>query len=108
MPSLQVLDTSVFARALKDGNGDCSSIGLEHLKSLQKFGVRIQCQGASDAEVEEAEAELRCAINHHPNRPTFEIHRWFENKMSSSVKDQQEVREQCLIASFETQLLFLC
>ncbi|RLM56237.1 putative disease resistance RPP13-like protein 3 isoform X1 [Panicum miliaceum] len=79
-----------------DGNGDCSSIGLEHLKSLQKVGVRIQCQDASDAEVEEAEAELRCAINHHPNRPTFEIHRWFENKMSSSVQDQQELEDNSL------------
>ncbi|CAL5036357.1 unnamed protein product [Urochloa decumbens] len=75
MPNLQVLNTSVFVRALKDNNGDCSNIGLEHLTSLQKVKAFVQCQGASDAEVEIAEARLHDECFRHPNRPKIQMHR---------------------------------
>ncbi|CAL5044999.1 unnamed protein product [Urochloa decumbens] len=75
MPNLQVLNTSVFVRALKDNNGDCSNIGLEHLTSLQKVKAFVQCQGTSDAEVEIAEAKLQDECFRHPNRPKIQMHR---------------------------------
>ncbi|XP_062181747.1 disease resistance protein RGA5-like isoform X2 [Phragmites australis] len=90
MPNLQVLRTCVFVRALKDGNGDCANIiGLEYLTSLQKFRVWIDCEGASAAEVDEAEAALRNQTDVHPNRPALEVYRCNEVKMISSVQDQE-------------------
>lgn len=57
------------------------NIGLECLTALQKVTVRIGCQDASAAEVEEAEAMLRHALTVHPNHPTLELIRHFEDKM---------------------------
>ncbi|OEL18174.1 Disease resistance RPP13-like protein 4 [Dichanthelium oligosanthes] len=89
MPNLQVLETAVFVRALKDGNGDCSIIGLEYLTCLRKVSSIIHCRGASAIQVEETEAELQCAINDHPNRPTFTGYRRSEGEMALSVQDEE-------------------
>ncbi|XP_062181941.1 disease resistance protein RGA5-like [Phragmites australis] len=90
MPNLQSLSTAVFVRALKDGNGDCDNIiGLEYLTSLREVQVWIDCQGASAAEVDEAEAALRNQTDVHPNRPTLQVIRWNGAKMISSVQDQE-------------------
>lgn len=98
MPNLQVLHTCVFVRALiKDGNGDCcSNMGLEYLTSLHKVIVGIQCQGASAAEVQKVEAQLRYDIDVHPNHPTLEMYRRSQDKMVLSDQDRQV---QSLVAS---------
>ncbi|CAL4985277.1 unnamed protein product [Urochloa decumbens] len=81
MPSLEFLEFFFFVRTLKDCNNDCSNIGLECLKALQKVTVRIGCQGASVSEVEEAEAALRHAAEVHPNHVILEPIRHFEDQM---------------------------
>ncbi|TVU38939.1 hypothetical protein EJB05_12336, partial [Eragrostis curvula] len=86
MPNLEVLSSRVFVRALKDGNGDCANIGLQCLTSLQQVQVDLDCEGASAAEVEEAEAALRKANEVHPNRPTLSLWRMYTEKMISTVQ----------------------
>jgi len=81
MPGLEFLEFFFFVRIFKDCSGDCGNIGLECLTALQKVTIRIGCQDASAAEVEEAEAMLRHALTVHPNHPTLELIRHFEDKM---------------------------
>ncbi|XP_066339526.1 disease resistance protein RGA5-like [Miscanthus floridulus] len=81
MPCLEFLEFFFFVQTMKYCNGYCSSIGLEYLTALKKVTVRIGCQGASVVEVEEAEAALRRAAEVHPNHPTLELIRHFEDKM---------------------------
>ena len=90
MPCLEFLEFFFFVQTMKDCNGYCGSIGLEYLTALKKVTVRIGCQGASVVEVEEAEAALRHAVRIHPNHPTLELIRHFEDKMILA-SDQQEV-----------------
>jgi len=81
MPCLEFLEFFFFVQTMKYCNGYCSSIGLEYLTALKKVTVRIGCQGASVVEVEEAEAALRRSAEVHPNHPTLELIRHFEDKM---------------------------
>ncbi|TVU41599.1 hypothetical protein EJB05_15131, partial [Eragrostis curvula] len=62
MPNVELLDFAVPVRALKDGNGTCDNLGLEHLASLRKVRATTNCRGACTAEVEEVEASLRHAV----------------------------------------------
>lgn len=89
MPNLECLRTSVFPLPLKDGNSDCSNIGLEYLTSLRKVRVDILYQRELPADVEEAETTLKSAINAHPNCPTFEVQRWQYYGTASSVQDEE-------------------
>ncbi|CAO2148858.1 unnamed protein product [Urochloa humidicola] len=75
MPSLQVLEFSLQASALKNQHCFYDDIGLEHLPSLEKVRVRIQSNiGAEvEAEVEAAEVTLRHAADVHPNHPSLHI-----------------------------------
>jgi len=81
MPGLEFLEFFFFARTMKDCNGYCSNTGLEYLTALQKVTIRIGCEGVSAAEVEKAGGALRHAAEVHPNRPTLELIRHFEDKM---------------------------
>ncbi|XP_037408294.1 disease resistance protein RGA5-like [Triticum dicoccoides] len=44
-------------------------LGMRHLPSLQRVEVRVTTKGASEREVDEAEAALRAAAEDHPNHP---------------------------------------
>ncbi|XP_034585149.1 disease resistance protein Pik-2 isoform X2 [Setaria viridis] len=92
MPNLQELRSNVSVRALyKDGNGSCSDLGLEYLPSLRSVEIGFHGEGASDDDVEKAEAELRNAAQLHPNRPRIEFHRYFIPTVSKfTVQDDKE------------------
>uniref|UniRef100_A0A0A9ACI4 NB-ARC domain-containing protein n=1 Tax=Arundo donax TaxID=35708 RepID=A0A0A9ACI4_ARUDO len=81
MPSLEDLQFGVDVRGLKDANIDCGKLGLESLPSLRRVKVEINCEDASVRDVEEAEAMLKHAADTHPNRPTLELIRRFEDAM---------------------------
>ncbi|CAL5006891.1 unnamed protein product [Urochloa decumbens] len=90
MPKLEVLTVGVFLRACKDGNGDCSNIGLGCLPSLHKVRVSIDCGRASAADVEEAVAALRNAADAHPNHLALQVHRRNGGDLvASTVKDTE-------------------
>ncbi|TVU41656.1 hypothetical protein EJB05_15195, partial [Eragrostis curvula] len=61
MPKVEFLGFKVPVGALKDGNGTCDNLGLEHLSSLRKVEAWLDCRCAYTAEVEEVEAALRHA-----------------------------------------------
>jgi disease resistance protein RPM1 len=77
MPSLEKISSTIFVWAFKDGSYGCDTLGLEHPPSLhtaQFFMQYDEYDGKSDAEVDEAEAALRNAIQAvHPKTPTLEI-----------------------------------
>ncbi|GJN05017.1 hypothetical protein PR202_ga22612 [Eleusine coracana subsp. coracana] len=81
MPNVEVLESQIYVRALKDGNGDCSNTGLQYLPSLQIFNVHLNCEGVTDAEVDETVAALRKTTEAHPNHPTLRLDRWGLHKM---------------------------
>ncbi|CAL4990792.1 unnamed protein product [Urochloa decumbens] len=85
MPNLQRLHFAVPVRALyKDGNGGCDNLRLECLPSLRNVEVDILCFGATDDDVEKAEAELRHAAQLHPKGPMLELKRWGKTKDEES------------------------
>ena len=55
--------------------------------TLPRF--RIDCRGASVAEVEEREAALRRVVDVHPNHPTLEVTRYEEEEMISDAQNQE-------------------
>ncbi|CAO2145180.1 unnamed protein product [Urochloa humidicola] len=80
-PNLQHLRFAVPVRALyKDGNGGCDNLRLECLPSLRNVEVDILCFGATDDDVEKAEAELKHAAQLHPKGPMLELKRWGKTK----------------------------
>ncbi|TKW37522.1 hypothetical protein SEVIR_1G052200v4 [Setaria viridis] len=76
MPNLQELSYDVPVRALyKDGNGSCGDVRLSCLPSLLSVKIYVDCEDASADDVEKAEAELRDAVQLHPNRPIISLER---------------------------------
>jgi disease resistance protein RPM1 len=75
MPNLEVLQFVVPLRALRDNNGDCGSIGLEYLPSLQELRGWIDCEDVPVAESDAEFAALRNACNVHPNHPTLRMYK---------------------------------
>ncbi|KAJ1276951.1 hypothetical protein BS78_05G256100 [Paspalum vaginatum] len=74
MPNLEALYFRVHVRELTAcENGSHDNLGLEHLTSLQKVRIDLDCWDALVDVVEEEEVALRNAIQIHPNRPTLEI-----------------------------------
>ncbi|TVU49412.1 hypothetical protein EJB05_00720 [Eragrostis curvula] len=98
MPNLQVLRMPIFVRALKDGNIDCRNIiGLEYLGLLQDGFLWIDCEGASTADVQEAEAALWNAIDVHPNRPTFQLPRWNHQELEDDKEYEEEGKRRAIM-----------
>ncbi|CAO2145219.1 unnamed protein product [Urochloa humidicola] len=87
LPSLQNLDFGIDVQDFKQDGND--SVSLEYFASLQCVTLRVYCQGASAAEVEQVEAALRRAADVHPNRPTLEVERYEEELMISAGQDQE-------------------
>jgi hypothetical protein len=50
-------------------------LGLRNLLSLKEIVVIVNFGYSCFADVEEAEAALKHAVENHPNRPTLQIHR---------------------------------
>jgi len=70
----------------KEGIEDLD-LGLDNLLSLEQVAVRVNCSGATAAEVQEVEAMVTRAVENHPNRPTVKMDRkWEENILSDEDK----------------------
>jgi len=63
-------------------------LGLDNLLSLEKVTVRVDCIGATAAEVQEVEAMVTRAVENHPNRPTIKVDRAYEQKMLSNEESE--------------------
>jgi hypothetical protein len=48
-------------------------LGLDNLLSLEQVTVRVDCTGATAAEVDEVEAVVTRAVDNHPNHPIMKI-----------------------------------
>ncbi|WVZ88127.1 hypothetical protein U9M48_034678 [Paspalum notatum var. saurae] len=59
---------------IKDAIGDLD-FGLGNLLSLERVTIWVDCEGAHRADVEDAEAVLRCAVKDHPKHPALFIRR---------------------------------
>ncbi|VAH84964.1 unnamed protein product [Triticum turgidum subsp. durum] len=68
-PRLKHLRFSFPAKWISRENID---LGMRHLPSLQRVRVDVIKEGASDAEVNEAEAALMAAAEDHPNHPVLD------------------------------------
>jgi disease resistance protein RPM1 len=84
MPKLQRLKLHFEVRRREGGGFD---IGLDNLASLKHVTVRVDCEGARTKEVEDVEAKVRDAIDMHPNHPTLELSRDYEELM---IKDEDK------------------
>ncbi|CAL4990796.1 unnamed protein product [Urochloa decumbens] len=88
MPNLQRLRFDVPVRALyEDGNGGCDNLRLECLPSLHNVEVDILCFGATDDDVDKAEAKLRHATQFHPNGPVLKLKRLKKHEDSDEEFD---------------------
>jgi hypothetical protein len=58
-------------------------LGLDNLLSLEQVTVRVDCLGATAAEVQELEAVVTHAVENHPNRPTIKMDREYEKDIIS-------------------------
>ncbi|KAF0913001.1 hypothetical protein E2562_019799 [Oryza meyeriana var. granulata] len=72
MPSLTQLWLELPVRETREINGGFD-LGLGNLQSLQIVRVSLQCEGASNKEVKEAEAAVRYSIKAHRNHPALEL-----------------------------------
>ncbi|TVU01187.1 hypothetical protein EJB05_53361, partial [Eragrostis curvula] len=93
MPKLQRL---LLYFKVREREGGAFDVGLENLTSLKHVSIKIHCGGARVAEVEDAEAKCRDAIDKHPNHPTLELSRKYEwrivkdaNKTDTEATKQQ-------------------
>ena len=68
-PRLKHLRVSFPAKWISRENFD---LDMRHLPSLQRVRVDVIKEGASDAEVNEAEAALMAAAEDHPNHPVLD------------------------------------
>jgi disease resistance protein RPM1 len=84
MPKLQRLKLYFEVRK-REGVG--FDIGLENLASLKHVTVTFDCDGARTKEVDDVALEVWCAIDMHPNGPTQDLLREFEELM---IKDEDE------------------
>jgi disease resistance protein RPM1 len=92
MPKVQRLKLYFEVRRREGGGFD---IGLENLASLKHVTVDVDCEGARTKEVEDVEYKVRDAIDMHPNHPTLELSRNFEELMiKDENKDGHEVSEE--------------
>lgn len=69
-------------------------LGLDNLLSLEQVSVLVDCLGATTAQVQEVEVVVRRAVKNHPNRPTIEMDRVYEEDMLSD-EDQETLVSQC-------------
>ncbi|VAH68937.1 unnamed protein product [Triticum turgidum subsp. durum] len=69
-PRLKRLDFVLPAKWISGENFD---LGMRHLPSLQRVKVHFIEGGASEREVDEAEAALRAAAEDHPNHPALNL-----------------------------------
>ena len=81
MPNLQHLEFMVQVRALLCNKSSRHNLGLEYLPSLRKVDVHFDCCDAYILDVEQEESALKNVIEVHPNRPTLDLDRWFEDRM---------------------------
>ncbi|XP_062211497.1 disease resistance protein RGA5-like [Phragmites australis] len=88
MPRLEYINFSIPVIELNDANIGLD-FGLENLSSLQSVKASIDCVDACPTEVEEAEAALRHAVDIHPNHPTLEARRIYEEKMGPVDADSR-------------------
>jgi disease resistance protein RPM1 len=84
MPKLQMLELYFEVRKMEGVGFD---IGLENLASLKHVTVTFDCDGARTKEVDDVALEVWCAIDMHPNGPTQDLLREFEELM---IKDEDE------------------
>ncbi|TVU23772.1 hypothetical protein EJB05_26153, partial [Eragrostis curvula] len=94
MPRLEVLLFTVYAGLgcfevngvpfkqlpTKDIIGDLD-FSLDNLLSLDQVTIVINCTNASATEVQEVEAVVSRVVEDHPNHPTIEVHRIYEEHM---------------------------
>ncbi|KAF2944237.1 hypothetical protein DAI22_02g127200 [Oryza sativa Japonica Group] len=76
MPRLRTLRSRFSVReaiAVAGAGDDGLDLGLGSLPSLQEVNVSLDCEGASEEEVNELKAALRRATKIHPNHPSISI-----------------------------------
>jgi hypothetical protein len=108
MPRLEKLQFSVYAGywswekngvpleqfPTKDGIEDLD-LGLDNVLSLEKVILQIDCSGATAAEVQEVEAVVTRSVENHPNCPTIQMDRTYEEHLLSDDEREDLVRH-CL------------
>jgi hypothetical protein len=67
-------------------------LGLDNLLSLEQVTIKIDCSGATAAEVQEVEAVVTRAVENHPNRPTIKMNRVYEENILSDERRVALVR----------------
>ncbi|CAL5090046.1 unnamed protein product [Urochloa decumbens] len=93
MPCLENLELTIHVSQVKDDKFSLDFGLLGNLTSLQRVTAEILCYLCSLTEVEEVEAELRHAVDIHPNRPTLEINRRNKDKMVNDPDSQMLKRQ---------------
>ncbi|AQK38891.1 hypothetical protein ZEAMMB73_Zm00001d023303 [Zea mays] len=61
-------------------------LGLDNLLSLEQVIVKVNCLGATAAQVQELEAVAMRAVENHANRPTIKMDRLYEENILSDEK----------------------
>ncbi|XP_015697938.2 disease resistance protein RGA5-like isoform X1 [Oryza brachyantha] len=85
-------DVELYPHVSQDG--DASDIGLGSLPLLKTVEVALDCEAATPAQVEEAEAAWRHTVHAHPNRPVLYLRREGENLMKEdSDPDEEEISD---------------
>jgi len=80
MPVLEVIGMLIPVCVIKEDDFGLD-FGLRNLPALQKVTAHIDCSYCLPTEVVEVEAKLTNIFNSLPSRPTFKIHRVFEDRM---------------------------
>ncbi|CAN6347913.1 unnamed protein product [Urochloa humidicola] len=75
------------------------SLGLDNLLSLEQVAVKVDCSGATAAEVQEVEAVVTRAVENHPNHPAIKMCRIREESILSDERRvallQQSIEPHC-------------
>ncbi|KAL6641664.1 hypothetical protein ACP70R_019845 [Stipagrostis hirtigluma subsp. patula] len=89
MPNLRRLRL-VFTAKEAESSDMGFKFSFEHLASLERLSVEIDCLGgATRSRVEAAEAAIRNTVSIHPGHPTLEIERVFEDR----IVEDEDARE---------------
>jgi hypothetical protein len=88
MPRLKELTLYIFRNKKPNCAAVNFDLGIQHLSSLARLVVKLDCYGWTAAEVKAVEDALKSMAEANPNRPTLEMTRYHQHRM---LQDEHEI-----------------
>jgi hypothetical protein len=86
MPRLKELALDIISKKKPNSAAVVFDLGIQHLSSLARLVVKLDCSGFTAAEVKAMEDAFKSMAEANPNRPILEMTRFHQHRM---LQDEQ-------------------